>query len=264
MVSLDKAVVARLERAGHRFEVLVSPDFAEQVLGRAAALRNEPATGSTSVPTDKEGRTAWIVQRLLQDLADEFVEGLAAERVFKDSSKGEAAPDADLQENLGSIDARTCALQVLLRGEIQLTTEQRRDMAESKRRRIVAYIARNAINPQTRSPHPPARIEAAMEEAKVGIDPFKPVEQQVVEVIEKLRPLLPIRIEKAKVALKIPGEFFGRVQADLHNFGSVSKQGWQTDGSWIAVVEIPAGLQSDLYELLNKRTKGAAETRLLD
>ena len=43
-------------------------------------------------------------------------------------------------------------------------------MQEEKRLMVIATITREAINPQTKLPHPARRIEIAMEEAKVRID----------------------------------------------------------------------------------------------
>ena len=42
-----------------------------------------------------------------------------------------------------------------------------------------------------------------------------------------------------------------------------SDEQWLPDGAWSAVIEIPAGVQTELYEKLNARTKGAAETALV-
>jgi ribosome maturation protein SDO1 len=136
-------------------------------------------------------------------------------------------------------------------------------MQENKRKQIIASIVRNAINPQTKTPHPASRIEMALKEAKVQIDPFKPVDVQVQYVLEKLRAIIPIRFETLKVAVKLSGENYGKTYADLTAFGKITKEEWQGDGSWVGVVEIPAGLQSEFFDKLNKRTKGDVETKIL-
>jgi ribosome maturation protein SDO1 len=150
-----------------------------------------------------------------------------------------------------------------MKGEVQVTTEQRHQLQAAKLRQIVTTIARNAMNPQTGAPHPPARIEAAMVEAKVHVDPFRPVDAQVQEVLQKLRPLLPIRLDVVKVRVKLPAQHYPRVIGDLKGFGRVMDEQWLGDGSWSGVIEIPAGVQTELYEKLNARTKGAAETTLV-
>jgi ribosome maturation protein SDO1 len=119
------------------------------------------------------------------------------------------------------------------------------------------------MNPQTGAPHPAARIDAAMTEAKYHVDPFRPVDVQVQEVLEKLRPLLPIRLDVVKVRIRLPAQHYPRVIGELKGIGKVLEEQWLADGTWSGMLEIPAGVQTELYEMLNARTKGAAETALV-
>src|SRR5207245_11401341 len=118
------------------------------------------------------------------------------------------------------------AKQIVQRSYIQLTTDKRRQMLEAKHKQIVQYIAANAINPQTGAPHPPQRIENAMEEAKVHVDPFKSIEEQVKEVLDALRPLIPIRFEKVRIAVKLSAEDSAKAYGDLKSFGTILKEEW--------------------------------------
>src|SRR3989475_13230837 len=97
-------------------------------------------------------------------------------------------------------------------------------MLEAKRKQIVQYIAANAINPQTGAPHPPQRIENAMEEAKVHVDPFKAGEEQVKEVLDALRPLIPIRCEKVRRAVKLSAEDSAKAYGDRNSFAWILKE----------------------------------------
>ncbi len=231
MISLDKAVIARLESHGERFEILVDPDIVEKVhAGEINDIR----------------------------------EHLAVEDVFKDARKGDRASEESIKRVFGTEDINGIAIQIRKKGEVQLTTEQRRKMQEDKKKKIIAEIARNAINPQTKTPHPPARIEAAMEEAHVHIDPFKPAEQQVQRVLDAIKPIIPIRFEKVRVAVKLSAENYGKAYGDIVGYGKIIKEEWQPDGSWIGVIEIPAGVQIEFFDQLNKRTKGDVETKLLN
>ncbi|MFH1101924.1 MAG: ribosome assembly factor SBDS [Methanobacteriota archaeon] len=230
MVSLDDAVIARLKRGEQHFEILVDSHVAAQVLD------------GTEV---------------------DIVANLAADTIFKDSKKGTHAAEESLQKVFGTTDIATIAKEIILKGELQLTTEQRREMVEKKRKRVVDIIMRNAMDPQTKLPHPRLRIERAMEEAKVHIDPFKPVDQQVKLVVDALRPLIPLSIEQVKISVKIPAQFIGKAYGIARNFGVLEREDWQSDGSWIGIVRIPAGMQTDFYEKLNEVTKGNIDTRLL-
>jgi ribosome maturation protein SDO1 len=230
MVSLEKAVVAHLDRGGFHFEVLVDPDAAQKV---------------------KEGKEV------------DPLEDLAVDQIFKDSAKGDRAAEENIKKAFGTTEVGQVAAAIIKDGEIQLTTAQRKEMTEKKRKAIVSEIARNAINPQTKAPHPPARIEMAMEEAKVKVDPFKPVEEQVKTVLEALRPLIPIRFEKVNIAVRLSGEDYAKCIGDIRSFGTLKKEEWQANGMWIGVVEMPAGMQTDLMEKMNEKTRGSVEIRIM-
>ena len=152
---------------------------------------------------------------------------------------------------------------IIRKGEIQLTTEQRRKMQEQRRRQIVNYIARHAINPQTGTPHPAKRIEKALEEAKVNIDIHKSAEEQIPAIIKALRPILPLKFEERKFAVKIPPNYAAKAYSVVIKFGKPDKEEWLRDGSWAFVMKLPAGAADELFRELNALTKGDFETKML-
>jgi ribosome maturation protein SDO1 len=230
MVNVDDAVVARWETQGSRFEVLVDP---------------------TAVQDIRDGKPV--------DLRDK----LALEHVFKDAKKGDKISEEHLEKIFHTRSVPDIARQIILKGEVQVTTEQRHQLQAAKHRQIVATIARNAMNPQTGAPHPAARIEAAMAEAKVHVDPFRPADAQIQEILARLRPLLPIRFDSVRVKIRVPAQHYPRVIGEIKGMGKLADEQWLGDGSWSGILEIPAGVQTELYEKLNARTKGTAETSLI-
>ena len=188
---------------------------------------------------------------------------LAYETIFRDVSKGERASEEKLKKIFGTTDPLKIAKTILDRGEIQLTSEQRRKLIEDKKRQIISFISRHCVDPKTGLPHPPLRVEQAMAEAHVSIDPFKDAEEQAKEVIQALRSVLPIRMEIVKIAVKIPPTHAARCIGVLKEFGSISQQEWGSDGSLTATLEVPAGLQAVLVERLGKITKGEAQVKVL-
>jgi ribosome maturation protein SDO1 len=230
MVQLEEAVIARYSHAGHEFELLVDP---------ALALKM------------KKGQSV-----SLDDL-------LAAETIFVDARKGKEQSEAIVKEVFGTNDIREIAPKIIKEGEVQLTTEQRKELREQKWKEIIDFISRNAVNPQTNSPHPPARIEIALNEAKVHVDEFKDTAEQVNEILPKLRRLLPISMEKSQIGIKIPPSFVAKALNILHRY-DMKKQEWQNDGSLIAVVELAAGMRQELFDKLNHLSHGEIVTKLLD
>lgn len=230
MVSLDDAVIAKLKKGEEHFEILVDPYAAADLI---------------------DGKEINIIQIL------------AIDAIFKDSKKGTHASEESLKKSFGTSNLEEIAKLIIIKGEIQLTTEQRRKMQTNKRNRIIDTIVRNAMDPKTKSPHPRKRIELAMDEAGVHVDPFKPVSEQVKTIIEVLRPIIPISIEQVKISVKIPSQFTGRAYGVARNYGTLEREDWQSDGSWIGIVRIPAGMQTDFYDRLNEVTKGNVSTKIL-
>ncbi|MGO9386700.1 MAG: ribosome assembly factor SBDS [Methanobacterium sp.] len=230
MITLEDAVIARLEYFGEHFEILVDPEMAADF---------------------KRGE------------AIQMQEILAVEEIFKDAKKGDKASEEAMIKAFNTTDILDVAATIIRKGQVQLTAQQRKEMTEEKRRKIVATITREAINPQTKLPHPARRIEIAMEESKIHIDPFKSVDEQVNTVLKAIRIKIPIRFERVQVAIKIPGDFSGKVYNIIPEFGKTRKEEWQQDGSWVAVVEIPGGMQENFYRKLNEITHGQVETKLL-
>ena len=148
------------------------------------------------------------------------------------------------------------------RGELLLTAEQRKKLIEEKRKQIITFISRNCIDPRTKLPHPPIRIEQAMKQIHYSIDPFRDAEEQAKEVIELLRSILPISMEVMRVIVRIPAQYVGKAYGVVKGFGNIKNEEWGADGSWKAIVELPAGSYGPLLEKLGQITKGSAEVKL--
>jgi ribosome maturation protein SDO1 len=229
MVALDKAVIARFVKGKSHFEILVDPELAAEL---------------------KKGKNVSIQTML------------AVQGIFKDARKGERVPEAELKLNFGTTDVAKIAEIIVKEGEVQFTTEQRRRAIEEKKKQIIDIIARQAIDPHTGLPHPPTRIANAIEHVRIAIDPFKPAEAQVEGVIGAIQQIIPIKMERVEVAIKIPIEWAGKGAAIVRQITSIKKEEWKSDG-WFALVEIPAGLQSEIYSKLAKLTGGHVETKVV-
>ncbi len=193
---------------------------------------------------------------------DDPLAALESEEVFKDARKGERQSVEKIKKVFGTDDIKTVASIILKNGNVPISTEQRKLLAEEKRKQIVNIIATNSIDPRSGLPNPPARIENAMKEAKVNIDPFKSAAEQVNMVVDKISPILPIKFSTYKIEAIIPATYANRCYGILKRFGLKSEQ-WLNDGSLKAVVEFPAGMQSEFFDLINKATDGQVETKVV-
>jgi len=215
VISVDRAIIARYQEEGHKFEILVDPDLAWDF---------------------REGENIPIE------------EVIASEEIYKDAKKADRASEEVLDHIFKTKDITEIAKKIIREGEIQLTTEHRRKIIENKRKKIINHISRNSINPKTQNPHPPTRIENAMESAKVHVDINKRVEDQIEEIVKKISILLPIRLERTRIAIRIEASFGGQAHPIIQKFGKLQKEEWTTDGHWIGVAEIPAGVRDELIQ----------------
>ena len=232
MMNIEDAVIAKLNKQGLNFEILVDCEKAMEF---------------------KHGASI--------DVNDIVVSGMT---LFKDVKKGEKANEHDIQRLFGTKDNTEVIKKIIRDGEVQLTKEYKDKLREEKRRSVINLIHRYSINPINNLPHPPQRIEAAIEEAKVKIDEFKKAEEQVKDIISKINRVLPIRYEIRDVEIRIPAKFAGKTYSTLKQFGTMLKDEWQNDGSLVAVVEIPAGIQEEFFDKLNGLDHGEVESKILN
>ncbi|MCH1528262.1 MAG: ribosome assembly factor SBDS [Candidatus Poseidoniaceae archaeon] len=220
MVSLDNAVLARMEKGGKRYEVLLNPDLVD-------AFKSDPESVDLNA-------------------------FMAMDEVFHDARGGERPTAEAIENTFGTQDIRTIATTILTKGSIQLTTAQRKAMVERMRQQIVHQIHVQAVDPKTKSPHPKTRIELALDESRYSVDPFKRLEDQVKEAIDKLKPMIPLSFESVRLAFKVPGSAYGSVSRILRPYQQ--KEQWLENGSWAAVIECPAGMKPDLIDQIMRQS----------
>jgi len=226
----ERYTVARMTHDGEHFEILVKPQLALSY---------------------RLGKTTSISELLITDT------------IFTDAGKGLRASEDKLQKIFGTMDSIKIASIILKKGTLQLTTEQRKQLVEDKRRQIVSFISRQCIDPKTNLPHPPMRIEQAMKEIHFSIDPFREVEEQAKEIIKLLRPILPLKMEQISVAVRIPPEYASKVYGTVKGLAVIKQEQWQADGSWSATLEMPAGLYGPFLEKLGNITRGNLEAKMV-
>ncbi len=223
MVTVEKAIIAKLEKDGKKFEILVDPELAyDYRSGKSVSLQKT----------------------------------LAVNQVFHDAKKGDRAGPSDLQKAFPNMDILQIADYIIKHGEIQLTTEFRRKKVEEKRKQIATLISRNAVDPRTKLPHPIERVLNAMEQARVVIDAFRPAEQQLEDSIKAIRGILPISIEEVSLIVEVPAAFTGGVSKVVREYGPASEQ-WTGD-KLVIRVKMPAGLKDKFYSQIGNLTKGNA------
>ena len=212
MVSLDSAVLARWEYGGKRYEILVDPDLVD-------AFRQNPSSVNM----------------------DDF---LATDEVWHDARGGDRPTEEAIESTFGTQEIDEIAAIILEKGNIQLTTNQRKEMVEQKRQLIIQEIHSTAIDPKAKSPHPKTRIELALEESRFSVDPFKRLDVQGKDAINTLKSLIPLSFEPVRIAFRISGSGYGKTSKFLRPY--LDKDEWLSNGDWACIIQCPPGMAGNL------------------
>ncbi len=227
---MAEVTVVRFSFEGEKFEILVKPDQAlDYKLGKKKDI--------SSV--------------------------LVSDEIYTDSGKGTRASTEKLLKAFKTEDSIIIAEKILQKGELNLTTDQRRKMVEEKRKRIVESIAKTYVDPRSHLPHPPLRIEQAMKDARISIDPQKNVDEQIKGIVENLRSIIPLKSENLSLEIIIPAQFASQSYSVLKSTGTLKKEEWQNNGSLKAILEIPAAARPKVIDRLGSITKGTATVEVI-
>jgi ribosome maturation protein SDO1 len=188
---------------------------------------------------------------------------LVSDDIYTDSGKGTRPSTEKLLKAFNTEDQTVIAEIILQKGDLNLTTDQRRKMIEEKRKQIVHFIAKTYVDPRTHLPHPPLRIEQAMKDGRVSVDPQKNVDEQVKDIVEKLRSIIALKSENLELEIIIPAQFASQSYAVLKSVGSLKKEEWQNNGSLKAILEIPAAARPNVIDRLGSITKGSASVEVM-
>ena len=223
-----KVTLVRLISENDKFEILVKPDPALEY---------------------KLGKRADVASVLVSD------------EIYSDANKGSRASSEKLRKHFNTTDVTDIARQILSRGELNLTTDQRRKMIEEKKKQIIQYINRSFVDPKTHIPHPPLRIESAIDKARVIIDPFKRTEDQANVVVEALRRILPLKSEISRLSVTVPSQFSAQSYSIFKATGNLKSEQWLADGSLKVIIEMNAGMKASFIDRIASITRGSADIK---
>ena len=222
---VDKVTVVRFAVEGEKFELLVKPDPAlEYKLGK----RKDVSTI------------------------------LVSDEIYSDSNKGTRASTEKLMKAFKTTDSTIIATLILQKGDLNLTTDQRRKMVLEKRKQIVDFIAKTYVDPRSHLPHPPLRIEQAMDDARISVDPFRNSDEQTKDIVEQLRSIIPLKSENMILEILVPAQFAAQSYSVLKSAGTLKKEEWQSNGSLKVILDIPAAARANVIDRLGSVTKGSA------
>ena len=132
-----------------------------------------------------------------------------------------------------------------------------------RKNRLLTFIAKTYVDPKTHLPHPSLRVEQAMKDARVSVDPQKSVDEQVQDIVEKLRSIIALKSENLQLEIIVPAQYASQSYSVLKSVGSLKNEEWQNNGSLKAILEIPAAARPNVIDRLGSITKGSASVEVI-
>jgi len=179
--------------------------------------------------------------------------------IYTDQKKGLRAGKDDLMNSFGTSVFEEVVEKIVKKGEIEENQSFRDEAVEQKKKQIIDYLVRNAVDGRTGRPFTADIIESSIKQGGVRIDGKQPVDKQIAAVTESLKSIIPIKIETKKILIKMPAQFTGQAYGIVQEYKE--KETWLPNGDLELVLNIPVGLQSDFYDKLNSITHGSAITQ---
>ena len=198
---LTNICIVRLKRHGKRFEV--------------AAYRNTVIAWRNKVETDID-------------------EVLQVHTIYSNLDKGILAKSEDLIEAFGTDDEDKVCVEVLNKGEFQVSEQERQMQVDALFKDVATKVADMCINPTDGRPYPLSTIERAMRETLH----FKPAttrsaKQQALQVVKQLEAssVLPIARAKMRLRLVAPSGQQDAVLAEMNKIASSSDSDERQEGT---------------------------------
>lgn len=126
---------------------------------------------------------------------------LQIQSVFINVSKGQMAKKEDLVKCFGTDDHKKVCLEILQKGELQISEKERTHQLEATFKDIATIIADKCVNPETKRPYPVGIIEKAMKQVHVSVKQNRNSKQQALDIIPQLKKVIPI--DRAQMKIRV-------------------------------------------------------------
>ncbi|XP_077995266.1 ribosome maturation protein SBDS-like [Glandiceps talaboti] len=230
-IRLTNVAIVRMKRAGKRFEI--------------ACYKNKVVSWRDKVEKDID-------------------EVLQTHSVFTNVSKGQVAKKEDLVRAFGTENQTEICIQILAKGELQVSEKERHQQLESMFRDIATIVAEKCVNPETKRPYTVGLIERGMKDLHFSVKPNRSTKQQALEVIRQLKEKDIMNIEKAMMRIKItlPSKEARKVKDKVTQLAkTVENEAW--DGDLELVILIDPGVYRELDDVVKSGTRGRGTIEVL-
>lgn len=190
---MTNVAVVRLKRKGKRFEV--------------ACYKNKVVSWRNGTEKDLD-------------------EVLQVENVFMNVSKGVVANKKDLMQAFGTDDVRKVILEVLSKGEVQVSGKERSHQSDKLFQEIATIVAEKCVDPASQRPFTVTMIERVMKETiHYTVATNRSAKQQALDVIKQLKEHMDIQRAQMRIQLTAPAKTGKVLKEKLSELVAV----WESD-----------------------------------
>lgn len=229
-IRLTNVAIVRIKKGGKRFELAC---FKNKVMG----WRNKTESDLDEV--------------------------LQTHDIFANVSKGQTAKKADVVKAFGTDDMAAVVLQILAKGQLQVSKEERQKETEVSFTEVARMVAERCVNPDTERPYTMAQIERAMKDIHFSVKPSQGLKQQALEVIRQLKESIPIERAQMRLRLALPRESQPKkFKAEIAGKITVEEEDWD-DGAVDLTCLIDPGNFREIDERVRAASKGKGIVEIL-
>lgn len=134
-VRLTNVAYVRLSKKGKRFEI--------------ACYRNKVEIFETPISTVFNIIVCFQVLNWRSKIETDIREVLQIDNIFVNVSKGMLASSKDLQQAFGTTDSLAVCAEILDKGELQVSEQEREALYETVFKDIASIVAEKTVNPET-------------------------------------------------------------------------------------------------------------------
>lgn len=167
----------------------------------------------------------------------------------------QAAKTEDLINCFGSEDQTKICEEILAKGELQVSEKERHAQLDSTYKDIANIVASQTVNPDTKRPYPVTMIEKSMKDIHYSINVNHTAKQQALDVIHKLKGVIPLQRTQMKLRVVMPsGKHFRERLRQMAS--SIELDEISTHGALEMVFLTDPGNYRTLGEIIQNETKG--------
>ena len=188
---------------------------------------------------------------------------LISDEVYTNWKKGDKPNAKDLKNVFGTSDLQKCLHEIIDKGELQLSSKERKKDYEDKKGEVIYYIHKNYIDPKTHYPHPIHTLETYLEKVNYTIEPQGDTRRQAEDIVKKLQ-YQGIIFKKGRIDynLSLNYQYMGKCTNIIHKFADIMSERQTSEGISYDLSIGPSEVDNFMVDL-NKITKGDYELKII-